>query len=38
MVKFQNPGSTEFTTQKPWAVMSEWSKGATKGLKVINSV
>ena len=28
----------EFITRKPWAVAPERSKGATKGLRVINYV
>ena len=31
-------GSTEFITQRPWAVAPERSEGATKGLRVINYV
>ena len=37
-LNLKTKGSTEFITQRPWAVAPERSKGATKGLRVINYV
>ena len=37
-LKLKTEESTEFITQRPWAVAPERSEGATKGLRVINYV
>ena len=38
IIDFKTQGSTEFITRRPWAVAPEQNEGATKGLRVINSV
>ena len=37
-LNLKTKGSTEFITQRPWAVAPKRSEGATKGLRVINYV